>query len=932
MLALILLGCVPAGDETGDSASCAEQTWFYYDADGDGYGNVDESAEACAAPPGYREAYGDCDDLDPHKSPVATESCNGADDDCDGQTDEDASDAATWYPDSDGDGYGVAEGSVVSCEAPAGFVDNDDDIDDSRSDAYPGAVETCDGIDNDGDGQADESGAEGEVDFYLDADADGHGDPAASIASCEEPPGYTPTGDDCDDADASIYPGAAEVDCADPVDRNCDGSVGFADADADGYAACEECNDADPGANPAATETCDGADNDCDGDADEDASDASTWYPDADGDGHGGTTAVQDCEGGGGLVAVGDDCDDSDESISPSSSETCNGVDDDCDGVVDDDALDGVITWIDADGDGYGDPAAATADCDGGGAGVTNGDDCDDSAYWVSPAGAESCNGVDDDCDGDVDESGATGETTFYADHDSDGYGDASTVASACSAPVGHVADATDCDDYDSSTSPGSSESCDGEDDDCDGEVDEGEASDAPTWYLDVDGDGFGGVSATQVACDAPSGHVATGDDCDDNDPFAYPGADEICDGKVTDCDDAAWSTDAGIVSFYANTDASWSDWTGLFATGTSTSPVTIEIEEGGQLNVCPGTWYVSVEVDGGLSVGIEGPEGSASTILDGAGQVRVLSLGGSSGAYDLGGLTVRNGYAADGGGLRTSDGYSTFSLHDMVFEDNEAFDEGGAAYLGNQTDVYELDGVTFSRNSAGNRGGAICIGCGGGGYSTLVLDGVIFEDNSANYGGVLYTLYDVDIVANDVSASGNDATAGGGVFAIANTSSLVLDNSELFDNEAANGGALWLFTSGSAQLDGTSLHDNVAYGAGGAIYSSTSSGGNALWLTNTAVFDNVSYGAGGGAYLAYATAYCAGSSASDEYGVFGNTAIGGNGDDIHSTSYTTLYVSSCDIGDARDATSGEVYSGYSALDYAYGLDADFTCDTTGCY
>jgi hypothetical protein len=124
-------------------------TSFYVDADGDGVG-TGSPVSACAAPAGYVPSPGDCDDGDAEVSPLATELCNGADDDCDGETDNDASDADTLYIDADGDSYGSPEISVRSCGALDGYVANDADCDDGEPLMNPGLDEICgDTLDND---------------------------------------------------------------------------------------------------------------------------------------------------------------------------------------------------------------------------------------------------------------------------------------------------------------------------------------------------------------------------------------------------------------------------------------------------------------------------------------------------------------------------------------------------------------------------------------------------------------------------------------------------------------------------------------------------------------------------------------------------------------------------------------------------------------
>lgn len=97
------------------------------------------------------------------------------------------------------------------------------------------------------------------------------------------------------------------------------------------------------------------------------------------------------------------DCDDSLPSVNPDAPEICSGIDEDCDGLVDelDDSLtDGTTVYEDADGDGHGDPALASVTCDASG-GLTLGDDCDDTSAEVAPGVPDRCeDGIDQDCSG----------------------------------------------------------------------------------------------------------------------------------------------------------------------------------------------------------------------------------------------------------------------------------------------------------------------------------------------------------------------------------------------------------------------------------------------------------------------------------------------------------------------------------------------------
>ena len=554
------------GDIDEDDATDAA-TW-YADVDGDGYGDIASTTAACDQPSGYVSAVyaTDCDDGDASVSPVDPELCDGIDNDCDGATDEGVTDL--FYADSDGDGYGDAGSTTEACAAGSGFVADSSDCDDGAAAINPGASELCDGVDNDCDGSTDETDAIGAATWYRDGDSDGYGDSVASTVACDQPSGYAADSSDCDDGDDDIFPGADEH--CDGVDEDCDGTVDndpvdadtwYVDSDGDGYGgaglsqeACTQpsgyvadatdCDDADAAVNPAGTETCNGYDDDCDGDVDDDDSGVtgtSTWYVDYDGDGYGGVLLSMDaCDQPGSYVADSSDCDDLDASAHPGGEEICDGVDNDCDGSVDEADASDVSTWYaDSDGDGYGGAGLSQDACAQPSGYVADATDCDDAEAAVNPAASELCNGVDDDCDGSVDEDDALDAGTWYADGDGDGYGDAGAALAACSQPSGTVTDATDCDDTDAAVSPAASELCNGVDDDCDGSVDEADAADATTWTIDTDGDGYGSSAYSQAACIQPSGYVdaAMGEDCDDGDASANPGASELCDGVDNDCD-----------------------------------------------------------------------------------------------------------------------------------------------------------------------------------------------------------------------------------------------------------------------------------------------------------------------------------------------------------------------------------------------------------
>ncbi len=498
-------------------------------------------------------------------------------------------DPASWFGDSDGDGFGAPDVTEEACEQPQGFVDNDLDCDDDAGAVNPDADEVCDDLDNDCDGTTD-VGAIDEVSSYADLDSDGYGDPETEVLGCDVPSGMVGNDRDCDDEDPSAFPGATEAcdfvdqDCDDRIDEGADGATEYhADADEDGWGdassstwACDEapegttldgsdCDDTDPLISPDGQESCDGElDEDCDGTVDEaNALNTTTFYADSDLDGFGDAAISTDaCTAPSGYSADDTDCDDLDATEYP-----------------------GVNWYADVDGDTYGDPDAGSACERANPSDVLTNDDCNDTDDTVYPSAAELCDGQLNDClssglpsdesdaDGDgwvsctVDAGGWDGAgisggedcddgdsseypgVTWYADGDGDGWGDASSSNSCERASSSDVGNGDDCDDGDAGVSPSATESCDGStDEDCDGSIDEGLTS---TYYRDADVDGYGTASTTTEACSEPSGYVSDSTDCNDSDAGVNPGSTEVCDGSTDeDCDS---SVDEGVTSTYYN-------------------------------------------------------------------------------------------------------------------------------------------------------------------------------------------------------------------------------------------------------------------------------------------------------------------------------------------------------------------------------------------
>ena len=446
------------GGRGGDVTGVHLRTWPDSDADGD----PDST---------------DCAPEDPTIYTGATELCDTVDNDCSGAAD---------------DPFDLDLDGVTTC-GPDGVAGNaDDDCDDADAANQPGGVELCDAADND---------CGGDVDEGLDVDGDG-------LTPCGPDGVAGNSDDDCDDADPDNYAGNPEV--CDAADNDCDGEPDQGlDDDGDGVTPCgpdgvdatadDDCDDADPDNFAGNVEACDGSDNDCDGAVDNGFDD--------DGDGWPGEEHADAC----GDAWAQLDCDDLAPAVHPGAEEVCNALDDDCDGDL-------LESFADSDGDGLPDCADPDADGDGEDSTDFGGPDCDDDDPAVNTSADEVCNGVDDDCDGDL-----------PAD-EADGDGDSQPPC------------AGDCDDDAPTVYDGAAELCDGLDNDCDGlgDLDEPDVT-FFDWFRDVDEDGFGNPEAPHPSnprCEPPLGYVADASDCDDNDAAVNVEAEEVDgDGIDNDCD-----------------------------------------------------------------------------------------------------------------------------------------------------------------------------------------------------------------------------------------------------------------------------------------------------------------------------------------------------------------------------------------------------------
>ena len=552
-------------DCNDNNAAVNAVTTWYQDLDNDGFGNLAVTISNCGPSTGYVANSTDCNDNNASVNPNAVEIYDAIDNNCNGQVDEGFT-LVTYYLDNDADGFGGTTTVSAVTSPGANYVLVGGDCNDASAAIYPTAVEICDNLDNNCNGQIDENLTF--LTYYQDLDNDGYGNILMNQTACSTVMGYVLDNTDCNDNNASIHPGALDIPI-NGIDEDCSGldapllPIVLGLYEFTGVAACPVV------ANTVTTQplnalfstfTNQGAS--CSPTASVFSGSSWNMAPTIDLTEYNEFTLTADsCKalnlykfyfqhrtsstGGTPTWALRSSLDNfatnvgtglsgnnanlmlSDTVILPASFLGLNAVtfriyligiaSNTATWRVDNVGVKGNVVnatpyyfYADADGDSYGNPNVSVFTCFAPLNYVSDNTDCNDAIAAINPT------------------------TIWNMDMDGDGFGGVGMTTTGCTQPLGYVINATDCDDMTAAINPSATELYDQLDNNCNGQVDEGFT--LSTYYLDNDGDGFGGTTSVVWVAPPSAGYILIGGDCDDNNNAIFPTAVEICDNIDNNC------------------------------------------------------------------------------------------------------------------------------------------------------------------------------------------------------------------------------------------------------------------------------------------------------------------------------------------------------------------------------------------------------------